>query len=562
MLLLGTAYEAAAVAGIELHGGRAGGVLAGLGSDDTCLLGDVGIVAAAHQLVVDDDLVVEVDGGQAWLYHAAAVAAAEERTEERTVVLVHTRVVALSVKHDAGHLSHGGTVHVFGKRFRIGQVEGAEVMYALVRTDDSTGIGSQRAAHRGVYHELAIVAQKHVVGIGMRANLQLGHVAAGSLLQQGRTVATHVDGTADDGLLRLAVANDAQRYLLHVGTEGVEGIDRRGSTVLRRVVVEVAPDDVVLQLRIVGIGIRAVAAAVHVAADARVDTHGRTAEDVARDVVAAIDVVDAATAHQDAGRQVVWEPIGVFGQAQGHVQVVVRHGEFLHTVAHRTHVGHAAAAIGVGHFDSGGLRYLEQDARIVGHVALVAAAVQVTDLAGTQVPCRDDGHLGLVVAAEDTQKVVAGLKGGEVQTHLDEAQVDRVVDAVHIERLTACIVVEVECHACRKRTFRGDGTRIVDADDGLFRDGGIVATVEHVAVDAAAYVDVAARHLGLGQRCRTGREHRCRDSAHHRLVVIAYDAVFAVVGILAVADVLEGIVTVAAAEHLTYIDVVGLRCRV
>ena len=41
----------------------------------------VGVVAAAHQLVVDDDGVGEVEGGGAGSDHAAHVAAAEDRSE-------------------------------------------------------------------------------------------------------------------------------------------------------------------------------------------------------------------------------------------------------------------------------------------------------------------------------------------------------------------------------------------------------------------------------------------------------------------------------------------------
>ena len=60
---------------------------------------------------------------------------------------------------------------------------------------------------------------------------------------------------------------------------------------------------------VVGIGIRAVAATIDVAPDAGIDTHGIAAEDLARDVVTAIDVVDIAVANQYAHREAFRETV-------------------------------------------------------------------------------------------------------------------------------------------------------------------------------------------------------------------------------------------------------------
>ena len=56
-----------------------------------------------------------------------------------------------------------------------------------------------------------------------------------------------------------------------------------------------------LQLLVVGIRIGAVAATIDIATNTGIDAHGIAAFHIARDVIAAIDIVDIATTHQHTG---------------------------------------------------------------------------------------------------------------------------------------------------------------------------------------------------------------------------------------------------------------------
>ena len=116
------------------------------------------------------------------------------------------------------------------------------------------------------------------------------------------------------------------RYLLGIRAVGVEGI----RAVLG--IVEVAVDIVALETIIVGVGVSTVAAAVDVAADGGVDTNGITAIDRTRDVVTAIHIVDIATTHEQAGRQLVGEAVA--GKVRGRcVCAVHRRNDVGHTTA-------------------------------------------------------------------------------------------------------------------------------------------------------------------------------------------------------------------------------------
>ena len=95
-----------------------------------------------------------------------------------------------------------------------------------------------------------------------------------------------------DGFLRLGALN-VDGHLLGSGTEGVECL--YGGHAVGDGIVEVAIDGVVLQLSIVGIGIGAVAPAVDVAINGRIDADGVAAGHTARDVVAAIHIVHVTT---------------------------------------------------------------------------------------------------------------------------------------------------------------------------------------------------------------------------------------------------------------------------
>jgi hypothetical protein len=121
---------------------------------------------------------------------------------------------------------------------------------------------------------------------------------------------------------------------------GVEGIHRTAAGV----VVEVTPDEVVLQLFPVGIGIGTVAAAIDIATDAGIDAHGIAEVDPAGNIVAAIDVFHLADAYQYSGSKALGEMIA-FGRE--HIVHKGRAGLVLRGI----YVGLTTAAIDIIHLD-------------------------------------------------------------------------------------------------------------------------------------------------------------------------------------------------------------------
>ena len=334
MVIVGGTDKTALVAGVVVGGGHEG------------------LVTAAHQLLEDGDLVVEVYFLTALLGDAAHVAAAIERTEVAGVVRIALGVVpALVVKHHGGQDVQRGPLHVGLKLVCIGQGQRAELRTVGCQ------VGAQHGAQHtlvdivvvvlrvGLHHVLTVVAEEHVLGNDVRANLQLhrriGHIRCGS---QCGTITAKVDGAFDDGGVRRAGSPHAQRHLLGIGTVGVEGIERGGEHFvsvrihLIGVVDEVPVGQlgVVRQVFIVGIGVGAVAAAIDAALDAGVDAQGVAAEHLAGDVVAAIDVGHRAALDEQAGSEHVGE-------------VIVRQvdGRRIDTVHRGLHVGHTAAAVDV-----------------------------------------------------------------------------------------------------------------------------------------------------------------------------------------------------------------------
>ena len=292
-------------------------------------------------------------------------------------------------------------------------------------------LGQQSGGVRGVDHVCAVVAEEDVVGYDVRSDLQVGRCSGIAAGGQRGAVAAKIDRAFDHGGALRVVGVEAYGHLLGVGAHLVQGLGREQlvgfggcSTAfgesprcglcahqLLHVVVEVAPDEVALHGGVVGIGVGAVAAAVDIAADAGIDTHGVATAYVAGDVVATIYIGDVAAAHEHTGGVAGGELIALVAE----LDVGVGH---LHTVYHGVDIGPAAAAEDVLGLEQRRLGNLEQDALVVGHAPFVAAAVEVDDAAPGEVPLRADGHVGLVVAAEDAQELVlAGFKRREVQAH-------------------------------------------------------------------------------------------------------------------------------------------------
>ena len=141
-------------------------------------------------------------------------------------------------------------------------------------------------------HVGTIVTQEHIVSYHVGANLQFHQRFRLDSRQcrQCSAVTTTVDSTTDDG--RLCVGTRyTDRYLLGIGTEGVEGFRR----VAARIIVEVTIDVVIYQLLIVGIRIGTITATIDVTRYTGIDTYCITAIHTTGDIISAIDIVDIAT---------------------------------------------------------------------------------------------------------------------------------------------------------------------------------------------------------------------------------------------------------------------------
>ena len=160
------------------------------------------------------------------------------------------------------------------------------------------------------------------------------------------------------------------------------------------------------------------------------------------------------------------------------------------------------------------------------------------DGAFLQVPYWTNLHIGLVIAAEDTDKLSVVVEGRQVHSHVQESQVDRVVERLNVEVFNQCIIRDVQV-AC----LRGHLTLVVDADDSVLRHRSGITAGKDIAVGTAVHL-----HIGLGDL-----------RSRHLVIDLSYDGICAAVGIpddlIATAGLLpEYIGTVAAAEHLSDVD--------
>ena len=149
------------------------------------------------------------------------------------------------------------------------------------------------------HHILTVVTEEHLVGNDIRADFQLCcRILFGIVITQGSAVTATVDGTANNGRMIFVCSFYTDRYRLSIGAEVVEGLNRCFSCNL---IIVVAKEQAVFQVWIIGIGIRAVTAAIDAAANAGIDTHGIAAIDLSCDIVTTIDVVDVTATNQHTG---------------------------------------------------------------------------------------------------------------------------------------------------------------------------------------------------------------------------------------------------------------------
>ena len=179
------------------------------------------IVAAAHHLIENHDLMLEVDLVFPIIVHATPVAATDQRTDIGAVWYIVGRVTTFpTVKLDGRHQRHGAALHILFKCFGFCQIHGVELrlVTGLVRAlHDLQDIIRRLTLH----HVLAIITEEHILGNDIRTDLQFHHwlLHGGS---QGRAVAADIDGTADSRRVILR-SIQAERHLLGIGTELIEG---------------------------------------------------------------------------------------------------------------------------------------------------------------------------------------------------------------------------------------------------------------------------------------------------------------------------------------------------
>ena len=197
----------------------------------------------------------------------------------------------------------------------------------------------------------------------------------------------------DDGSVFKCSLN-TNGYLLGIRTEVVKRVYGTAAFVI----VEVSPDDVVFQHRVVGVGVGTIAATVNISADAGVHTYGITEIHLAGDVIAAIHILYVAAAHQYTGSHIA-------GEVVTYQILYFHHGDGASHVAGGIDISFATTAIYVLYYYIRTLWYLKQQSVATGHTTFVTAAVQVVYAAIVQVPGGTDMHVVLVVAAKHTEEV-------------------------------------------------------------------------------------------------------------------------------------------------------------
>ena len=178
-------------------------------------------------------------------------------------------------------------------------------------------------------------------------------------------------------------------HLLGIRTKVVESLNR--GLAIRDGVIEVAIGLVVSKGWVVGIGIGAIATAIHVAAHAGVDTNGTAAIDSASDVVAAIHVIYITSAHEHSGRKSLRELIA---------RKIIRWG--IDTVDGWHDICHTTTTIDIVNDNGRSIWYLKHQAQRTGHVTMITATVEVTHLTLIENPLRRNLHLCKVVTAKET----------------------------------------------------------------------------------------------------------------------------------------------------------------
>ena len=248
---------------------------------------DIGLVTTTYNLVVNHDIVAESNVDGTVISHTTHVSTTIEGAEIGGVWLIDTDIIEDYTGHDV----HRHTIHILVKLFLLGQIHLAEVK-VVVRS----GILFQNIFG---HHVGTVITQEHLIGNHIGSNLQLRtNMLSRGLTVKRSTVTTAIDGATNDGLL-LFRSDHTDSYSLGIGTEGIQSLHRGLSC--RNLIVKIAIDIIVLQIRIIRIRIRTITSTIDITLDVTMNTYSITTIDIAGDIITTIDIVDITSLNQDTG---------------------------------------------------------------------------------------------------------------------------------------------------------------------------------------------------------------------------------------------------------------------
>ena len=248
-------------------------------SIQSCLSIDIGIVTTSHQLVKDNDFIVEVERLGTIKLHATHITTTIERTKLGRIFLVAW------IENNTWLDIHGHGIHIAFEIIFIRQVNAID--------------GFHFSQNILCYHILTIVAQEHLVCNHVRTNLQLRcSIPRRVISMQRGTVTAAIDSTADNSRMVSICSHYADRHRLRIGSELLQGCHRIGAWLI----IDVTIDVVVLIRFLVSIGIRTVTSTIDIALDAAMNTYRITTIDLACDIVTTIDVINITSGNQHTGR--------------------------------------------------------------------------------------------------------------------------------------------------------------------------------------------------------------------------------------------------------------------
>ena len=135
---------------------------------------DIGIVTAAHHLIIDNHLTLKINRHLSWYNDTTHVTTAKERAELGGIRYIVIRITTPGTfKQYGGLYLHGTAFHVFGKDISVVfQFHGIE--FRVITSEVSTSQGTQHAFTMtigicliGLDHVLTVVAEEHLIDDGV-----------------------------------------------------------------------------------------------------------------------------------------------------------------------------------------------------------------------------------------------------------------------------------------------------------------------------------------------------------------------------------------------------------